>query len=160
MKPLPSGKILRFTLALSVSAWMAGAGCLLGCSNEIQAAHHASNLAIDSAVASDSCPSSGSHDCCAQKRAEHPASNPPSTVEDDGAEFSSDPLEMTETCPLAASASAALSKTTSDTLSTEPLRADTGGSSDNSSGSIEPRSYHFYLLNRGPTYLRCCAFLI
>src|SRR4029450_2433346 len=57
-------KLLRLSLAISVSLWMAGAGCRLGGGNETHASSSASIESADTVVAEHSCASS-SHDCCA-----------------------------------------------------------------------------------------------
>src|SRR5262245_24961502 len=57
-------KILRTPLALVVSFWIAGAGCMLGCGNKAHAA--VQNANTQTVIAGPSC-HSASPDCCAKK---------------------------------------------------------------------------------------------
>src|ERR1700737_1314843 len=69
---LLSTKVVRLVLALSVSFWMAGAGCMLGCGNSVSAAEGVRAESIDAqqvVMAGDACASAHSHDCCAKQHA-------------------------------------------------------------------------------------------
>jgi|SRR5215207_52233 len=142
MSSVLSTKIVRLVLALSVSVWMAG-GCLFGCSNSALGAgpvaegHHSSAQTI---VAGAS--------CHAAKHAQR------------GLNVAPAPRGMMKDCPLAVSAGAATSKNSNHLpdpgrgpVSVLPV-AENRTESSNSFVVIP------YLPNRGPTYLRCCVFLI
>ena len=157
MKLLPIRRILRLLLALCVSAWMAGAGCLLGCSNEVHAASSTAN-SVETIVATDSCAASHSHDCCAKKRKVASRNTVSSNV--NGKVLVALPSREMESCPMAVNASAIVSKSQVDSSSvavtkrvellSAPDLAVAGRISYNTSN----------LFNRGPTYIRCCVFLI
>jgi hypothetical protein len=153
-------KLLRLSLAISVSLWMAGAGCLLGCSNETHASSSASIESADTVVAEHSCASS-SHDCCAKKKAQQEsttANNPHTDLS--ASQVRPAKSSMMESCPMAVNASAIVSKgrvetpkaSIANTIEAPPpsiaLATDLR--------DVDPPNFH----NRGPTYLRCCAFLI
>ena len=159
MNLLPIRKILRFALAITVSLWMAGAGCLLGCSNETHASSTASIESADTVVAEHSCASS-SHDCCAKKKVQQEstaATNPP--IDLSAAQVRPAQSSM-ESCPMAVNASAIVSKGGAESpkasiaKTIESPLASTAPA--NCSRNIDPPHFH----NRGPTYLRCCVFLI
>jgi len=160
MNLLPIRKILRFALATSVSLWMAGAGCLLGCSKDIHASSTASIESEDTVVAEHSCASS-SHDCCAKKKA-HQESTAANSAHTDSSATQVRPTQssMIESCPMAVNASAIVSKGRAETPKASiaktieaPLPSTVLA---NYSGDVDPPHLH----NRGPTYLRCCVFLI
>ena len=161
MKLLPIRNILRLVLAASVSVWMAGAGCLLGCSNETQASSLTPPSSAETVVAEDSCASSGSHDCCAKKaHKQAQPSNTSSKAHPDKPQLGPVPTRMTESCPMALAAAAIVSKVRSDTshaVLTRPVRA---SFAHYSSGPVDVAFNQPNLFNRGPTYLRCCVFLI
>jgi len=152
-------KLLRLSLAISVSLWMAGAGCLLGCSSET----HASTASVESAdtvVAEHSCASS-SHDCCAKKKAQQESA----TTNNPHIDLSASQVRRTqssimESCPMAVNASAIVSKGRTETPK--------ASISKTIEAPLPSTALATYLLvvdspnlhNRGSTYLRCCVFLI
>jgi hypothetical protein len=147
-------RIFRLTLAISVSLWMAGAGCLLGCSNTVNAAPHSKDD-VNTVVADDSCASKHSHHCCAKKKQPAPSVETQLLVP----EIRAVPGSMKD-CPLAVSASAVVSKARSDG-SNDSLQHQVSVAVPEQSNSLsKSRSSESLLLNRGPTYLRCCVFLI
>jgi len=157
MRLLLPTRILRLSLAISVSLWMAGAGCLLGCSNAVKAAPEEPNRDTKTIVANDSCAAKRSHDCCAKARSQESSSavQTPSLVP----QVKSHP-GMMENCPLAVRGSAVVSKArgiaSDEALARDvPLVLPEPSNRFSSQHSNEP-----LLLNRGPTYLRCCVFLI
>ena len=158
MKLLPI-QILRLSLAISVSLWMAGAGCLLGCSNETHASLSVSNESTDTVVAEDSC-ASGSHDCCKKKA--HHASAPENNPQPDPTEslFEADQSRMFESCPMAVNASAIVSKSRAKISQASVAKTIEAPLPSmvvtTASRSVDRPS----VPNRGPTYLRCCVFLI
>jgi hypothetical protein len=158
MRSFRPARIFRLTLAISVSLWMAGAGCLLGCSNAVHASPQNPNDDVNTVVADDSCAAKHSHDCCAKgaKKQTTTSVQTPLLVP----EIKAGPRSMKD-CPLAINSSAVVSKARSDAsdqaLSREISSFVVPKQSNNFSRS---RSSESLLLNRGPTYLRCCVFLI
>ena len=152
-------RIFRVTLVISVSLWMAGAGCLLGCSNTVNASPQHSNDDAKTVVADDSCVAKHSHDCCAKGAGKKQTA---ASVETKllVPEIKSAPGSMKD-CPLAIRSSAMVSKARSDT-SDESLAREVPSFvvPEQSNSSSRSRSSESLLLNRGPTYLRCCVFLI
>jgi len=160
MNLLPIRKILRFALAISVSLWMAGAGCLLGCSNETHASSNASIESADTVVAEHSCASS-SHDCCAKKKAQQEstaATNP--HIDLSAAQVRFTQSSMMESCPMAVNSSAIVSKGRAKTPKASVVKTIEAPLPStalaNDTRDVDPPNCH----NRGPTYLRCCVFLI
>jgi hypothetical protein len=154
-------KIARLVLALSVSFWMAGAGCMLGCGNSVSAAEGVIAESADApqvVIAGDACASAHSHDCCAKQRSRKTTAKRSSNPEVLLAAVPS-PMGM-EGCPLAVNSTAAISKPSSDQsipdtalVDSRPLIQGAGRRSNIASTSpLVP--------NRGPTYLLCCVFLI
>lgn len=159
MIALPIKQILRLVLVVTVSLWMAGAGCLLGCSNEAQASSSNSLRSTETIVASDSC-ASASHDCCARKKARQPSSLNLVDLRQQH-QLVALPPPMLGNCPMAQNASAVSVKVGAE-LSKAPLtRAVETPTAETTSVSRTYFSFDRpYLLNRGPTHLRCCVFLI
>lgn len=166
MRFLPIRNIVRLVLAATVSVWMAGAGCLLGCSKETQASsltgtRSSGTSSAETVVAEDSCQSAGSSDCCAKKA--HKQTQPLNTGDKtptDKLQLGPVPTPISEDCPMAISAAAIVSKVRSDTslpVLTRPLRAPF---LHEASGPVDAAFNQPNLFNRGPTYLRCCVFLI
>lgn len=158
MRWLFTMKSFRWLMAVSVSMWMVGAGCLLGCSYGASAAHTSEQVtsSSDVVVAADSCASMRSHDCCAKRKAKAPATRSEIAIPS----LASMPRGMMEDCPLAVNATAVVSKAGSD-MSDVGLARETWSLPVVSSNSTSHSP--FVLLNpsnRGPTYLRCCVFLI
>jgi hypothetical protein len=156
MSSFLSTKAVRLFLAVSVSIWMAG-GCLFGCSNSAMA--HDLGDSAQAVVAGDSCHASRSHDCCAAKKrkkqivrsAQQPVAAP---------SLAQLPRGMVKDCPLVVNATAAISKNSGHLpdpargpVAVLPLIATASEQSD--TFLVVP-----VLLYRGPTYLRCCVFLI
>ena len=133
---------MRLLLSIGISIWIAG-GCLLGCSGTAvgaEAKHH-----VQTVVAVPSCHAHA-------KQANGAPSRAPS--------FAPAPRGMMKDCPLLTSATAATSKNSGHLpdpgrgpVSDLPLIAQTTVQSTTS--RVVP-----YLPTRGPTYLRCCVFLI
>jgi len=149
-------KLARLLLAFSVSFWMAGAGCLWGCSNTAMASDMR-EMNHQPAVASHSC-HARTHDCCAKKASKQTARlTAPSTVpfllgmQSDG---------MMKDCPLAVNANAAVTKATTDLSDSAELPIATPLKIEGSEKLVDLSSTPVQFLNRGPTYLRCCVFLI
>lgn len=156
-------KVVRLFLAISVSVWLAG-GCLFGCGNTAMAA--TGTAGESPAVEGESCHTARAHDCCAAKPepAKQPAVKTQNLIKpaqtDASTTLTSLPRGMMTDCPLVISATAVTSK--SHSLSPELAHATnaTLPLMENSGVIAERHAAAPYLPNRGPTYLRCCVFLI
>jgi hypothetical protein len=149
-----SVRVFRTLLALTVSLWMAGAGCMLGCGNSVVAAPQ--KLNNQTIIAGPSC-HHATHNCCAKKN----SLSTDSTSQQMSSLLSAVPEPMMGECPLAVNATAVTaSKVThpvpeqARTFRTEPA----GLESIHQHVDWSPPPVQF--LNRAPTYLRCCVFLI
>jgi hypothetical protein len=158
MKLLPIRKILRLFLAISVSAWMAGAGCLLGCSKETRASSPQAN-STETIVAAESCASSHSHDCCAKKRHTQTAKAVTSDVNGQF-QLTALPPRAMESCPMAVNSSAIVSKADTNNSHDVLTRRVELPSASGAAATIHRSVNTSNLFNRGPTYIRCCVFLI
>ena len=160
MSYLVSLKVVRVLLAVSVSVWLAG-GCVLGCGNAAMAAQNGDDRANQTAVEGESCHAVQAHHCCSKAKAK-PAQQSkidPKLTESLLA-LASVPRGMMSDCPLAMGATAITSKAYRN--STEAPAA-TNAELPLATGNGEsPQKYFVAPLapNRGPTYLRCCVFLI
>lgn len=171
-------KLLRVGLALTLSLWIAGAGCMLGCqSMVVSAATHeageplAEGHHLAMIVSGDACATTKGHDCCAKKNAEatkakaaEPTSKPSlktATLISQTESISPQPSGGMRDCPLALSRAVAVTKTSGgkqvDAPTALPLKALTIETSTEQHISLTPVAR---LPNRGLTYLRCCVFLI
>ena len=169
MRSLGSIRIVRVTLALAVAFWMAGAGCLLGCEGMIAAAsgEEAQSQVSDLTVVAsgDACASMRSHDCCARrnKHAQTSNSTTPAPAATSTSALTSllgqTPTSMRE-CPLAVTATAALSRTNHNPSAGPLLLARPTGFIPQLEEQTRPLSQQIRLPNRGHTYLHCCVFLI
>jgi len=135
---------------------MAG-GCLFGCSSSALA--HQADDSAQTIVAGESCHTTHSHDCCATKKQKKQAlshSQQPTAMPS----FVPVSRGMMKDCPLVVNATAATSKNSSQLpdpargpVTVLPFIETTSEQSDT-----------FFVVpfppNRGPTYLRCCVFLI
>lgn len=159
-----ASKTTRLLLAVSVSVWMAG-GCLFGCSNNEVLAADVSQDVSTPAVADDSCNRSRKHDCCTRPNAQKTkpqkskkiARQPVQAI--GSSALTALPHSMKD-CPLMTNATAVTSKSNGSL-------PDPGHSSvavlpaiKNTTEQAEFIPVRSYLPNRGPTYLRCCVFLI
>jgi len=171
-------------LAVTVALWMAGAGCILGCENNLVAAATSDSQQSNSStiVASGDVCATHSRDCCARHRpaggpagrANHGAEPPtsPALKSDKSAaraanlptslfasSLGTTPSTM-DSCPLAVNATAALSKVrrhhSSSVYSVTQLHASLATGTFQTIALSPP----LRLPNRGHTYLRCCVFLI
>src|SRR6267143_385558 len=165
--PFPILKIVRVTLTVTLSLWVAGAGCLLGCEGMMTAAasenagvaHHAAGD-LNLVVSGDACASAKSHDCCAKRN--HRAQPKAQPEEKQAATLiETDPSssEMTA-CPLAMARTAVAAKNAGDETSSATTVAPANLSSLNLLEQTGPLVNQVRLPNRGHTYLRCCSFLI
>lgn len=173
-----SAKFLRVSLALTLSLWIAGAGCMLGCQSMVAAA--AANVAAEPRaeghhlamiVSGEACATNQGHDCCAKKKPEtakaktftptaKPSLQTAALISQTVSLIPESPEGMRE-CPLALSRAVAVTKTSGGKQATAPialpLKALHVESSTEQHASLTPVAR---LPNRGHTYLRCCVFLI
>jgi hypothetical protein len=172
MKFLSSIRIVRVTLAVVVASWMAGAGCLLGCGNMTAMAASSeqhSTQSVDVVASGDSCAAMHGHDCCAKRARKSPvetsSESPDSSEASANAEAAvlehDDVSRSAMDCPMALTASAALSKVqqhedTSVVLTSGVARQIFSNPTEQGR-ALAPS---LRLPNRGHTYLRCCVFLI
>lgn len=157
MSSFLSTKAVRLLLSVSVSIWMAG-GCLFGCSNNAVA--HELDDSTPTVVAGESCHTSHSHDCCATKKQPKKQIVRSSQLPIAGPSFAQLPHGMMKDCPLVVNATAAISKNSSHLP--DPARGPIAVLPFVETRSEKSDTFLVvpYLPNRGPTYLRCCVFLI
>ncbi len=165
MKALSTTRIARVLLAISVSLWMAGAGCLWGCSNgavsaaEVAAHNHETPTVVSgSSCHSKAQPKAQSHDCCAKKSAGKDTTETKQTSA--LPTFSATPAGMMKDCPLAVSANALATKGSADASSPGQATVADLPNIQKTTQRIVAQASPVQYLNRGPTYLRCCVFLI
>ena len=173
-----SVKLFRVALALSLSLWIAGAGCMLGCQS--MAASAAANEAgeppaeghhLSVIVSGEACATNQGHDCCAKKKAEaikakaaEPTIKPSLQTAAQISQTESltpQPSGGMRDCPLALSRAVAVTKTSGGKQVSAPialpLKALPSETSIEQLNSVTPVAR---LPNRAHTYLRCCVFLI
>lgn len=156
-------KVVRVLLALSVSVWLAG-GCMFGCGNTAMAATGAVDQAT--AVEGESCHTEKAHDCCSKQNAPKRSPVPVSQTEvllkqtQGTMSLASLPRGSMSDCPLVMNSTAVTSKSNSN--SPAPAYASNAALPlPENDGELPQKHVVAPLLpNRGPTYLRCCVFLI
>ncbi|HET8783087.1 MAG TPA: hypothetical protein VFM63_11760 [Pyrinomonadaceae bacterium] len=159
MSFLVSRKVVRLLLAVSVSVWLAG-GCLLGCGSMAMAAQKVDDSS-QAAAEGESCHRAQKHHCCSKPK---PAKQSTSTIDPKLSEsflvLGSLPRDMMRDCPLAMNGTAVASKAnTSSPESTQGANAELPFTTGK--GALPQKHVIAPLVpNRGPTYLRCCVFLI
>lgn len=161
MSFLVSLKVVRLVLAFSVSLWLAG-GCLMGCNMAMASP----STGAAAAVEGDSCHSEKAHDCCSKQKAPKQSSIPEFQTEAllnqtlGLTTLASFPRESAGDCPLVINSTAITSKNNSN--SPAPAYASTASLPlAGNDGEIPQKQVVAPLRpNRGPTYLRCCVFLI
>lgn len=160
MSFLVSLKAIRLLLAVAVSVWLAG-GCLLGCGNAAMAAQPSDDQSSQAAVEGESCHAAQAHHCCSKPKAK------PAKLSTINPKLTEPLLAVTPVphgpmgdCPLAMGATATTAKASSN--STDLTHAN-NAELPLTAGNGELLQKHFVaplVPNRGPTYLRCCVFLI
>jgi hypothetical protein len=157
---LVSLKVVRLLLAVSVSVWLAG-GCLLGCGSMAMAAQKG-DQSSQTAVEGESCHRvQKQHHCCSKPK---PAKQGTSTIDLKPTKsflaLTSLPRDMMRDCPLAMNGTAIASKAnTSSPESTQGTNTELPFTTGN--GALPQKHVIAPMVpNRGPTYLRCCVFLI
>ena len=169
-------KIVRGSLGLALSLWIAGAGCMFGCQNMTafaatgeKAVEHESSLAA--IVSGDACAASGSHDCCAKKKTEAGAKTKNAnkrltlklaTLISQSESLNTGPSSGGRECPLALSRAIAITKRSDNNRqsATPIVIAKTTPEVPVPTAQHAALSRPSRLPNRGHTYLRCCVFLI
>jgi hypothetical protein len=163
--PLPRTRTtdsLRRLAALGLVAWLAGAGCVLGCSAVVASAHaatsqnhHAQNES-HSVEQPDSCDAMSGHDCCAGVDSEGGKERDERASA--GAENHGNRTAMH--CPLgdrhASDPARKVRVDTTPTVSTPALQTP----APESSYVPAPFAADVLVRDRGSTHLRCCVFLI
>jgi hypothetical protein len=169
MRKFSPVKIVRLLLATSLSLWVAGAGCILGCEGMIASAANGGSVEThhsdegQTVVASGHACSSGevnkSHDCC-KKSSENVKPAAPTKNNVALFELSGSSSGAMNGCPLAVSRASVVAKTRDSDLNSAPASAQSILPDSNSAERTAPLSTPLRLPNRGHTYLRCCVFLI
>ena len=152
---LVSLKVVRLLLAVSVSFWLAG-GCLLGCGSMAMAAQRGED---QTAVEAESCQSAQEHHCCSKAKPAKQNTIDPKLTESLLA-LATLPRGPMGDCPLAMGATAIAAKASSNSPDSDQT---TNAALPLTAGNRERHQKHFavpLVPNRGPTYLRCCVFLI
>ena len=168
-------KIVRGSLVLALSLWIAGAGCMFGC-RDMTAFAATGNEAVsaeqglDAIVSGDACAANGSHDCCAKKKAEAKAKTQNAgnrltlelaTLISKSETLNTAPSSGGRECPLALSRAIAITKRSDNKQSSTPaVIAVTTPPVPVTSEQHVALSRPSRLPNRGHTYLRYCVFLI
>ena len=169
LSPMPRSRlaqIIRYPLAIALSLWIAGVGCMMGCegmsangaTRSVSLASHASDLAT--IVSGDTCASSKSHDCCAHRRSGKRAVQIQTAAPNPTFEDVSQSSNGMQECPLAANHGAVVSPSRRNAVDAGIVTATPGVAMQDLSEATIPVSSKLRLPNRGHTYLRCCAFLI
>jgi hypothetical protein len=169
-------KTFHAGLALLLSLWVAGAGCMFGC-GEMSAATASERLpkaesnALATIVSGDACAAHGAHDCCAKRKAEASQAKTQNTKRrlplklearlTQREALSNIPANGVVECPLALSRAIAISKVGDrrdlavvSAVVVEPFAT---LPSSEFKATVTPAAR---LPNLGHTYLRCCVFLI
>ena len=146
-------------LAVSVSLWMAGVGCMFGCSNTAVASTALSESQEQGTqtVVAHSCHSQA-HDCCSQKARVKTSGviSQSSTL----SALTAVPVRMMSDCPLAVNATAAITKASGDVPDSHRMPIAELPNVENKLLPTEAHSVPIQFQNRAPTHLRCCVFLI
>jgi hypothetical protein len=155
---MKSLQIVRVVLAFAISMWMAGGGCMFGCTTPVNAATKS-----DSSTSHHAAPKSETGKSChAVKQANHKSSKHHSGQKQ--LESLAIPLasssESGRECPLAANATTAGAKSSGSLVDRDFSVVDVLRYAEVRSESVQHYLARLHRPNRGPTYLRCCVFLI
>ena len=135
-----STKTVRLLLAVTVSVWMAG-GCLFGCG--------ATAMGADAVVEGHHSPAATTISSCHAAKQPKGASN-----------FAPAPRGTMKDCPLAVGDSAVTSKNSNHLPDPGSAPVAVLPFAEKQTETSKDFLVIPYLPNRGPTYLRCCVFLI
>ena len=175
MKLSSPTRLVRKLAVITLSFWLAGAGCLLGCEGMAAAAHpdhlkltSGSNLSSTLIVEDEACASTEGHSCCKKKSraARKPATAAPAAEVSQRAERDLTSTKLNESstsgrkaCPFAISRALSVAKLRDGQMSaTDALSPVLPGQAARQQKLV--LSAMSPLPNRGHTYLRCCSFLI
>lgn len=171
MRKFSPVRIVRLLLATTLSLWVAGAGCILGCEGMIasaasgggiEATHHSDKgqTVVASGDACSSGEASKSHDCCKKSPDSVTPATPTKSSNASLLELSGSSSGAMNGCPLAVSRASVVAKTRETDLNSAPALAQSVLPELESAERTAPLSSPLHLPNRGHTYLRCCVFLI
>lgn len=171
MRKFSPVRIVRLLLATTLSLWVAGAGCILGCEGMIASAANSGGLESthhsdkdQTVVAAGHACSSGeankSHDCCKKSPDSVKPAKPTKNRDASLLELSGSSSGAMNGCPLAVSRASIVAKTRESDLNSSPALAQSILPELKSAERTAPLSSPLRLPNRGHTYLRCCVFLI
>jgi hypothetical protein len=155
-----SNKAIRLLLTVSVSIWMAG-GCLFGCANTTMGVEVSRKSQASVAVAA-SCHAKRSHDCCTARKPKtrkHIAGNLKQQLAGMPS-FVPDPRGMMNECPLVVNSTAVTSKNSTHVPDRACGAITALPSLENNTEYTDNTLVAPFMPARGPTYLRCCVFLI
>ena len=158
MSFLVSLKVVRLLLAVSVAVWLAG-GCIFGCTNSAMASEARADESTQAAVEGESCHVAQAHHCCSKAKPAKKTKIDPKLTES-LLTLNSVPRGMMSDCPLAVNATAVPAKKNSN--APELAQATKAELPIPTESIVLPQKHVVAppLSNRGPTYLRCCVFLI
>lgn len=159
-------KIGRMFLAASLSLWVAGAGCMLGCegmaaaaTTEAMASTQQEKNDLSLIVSGEVCATSKSHDCCAERnRTTQPEAN--SNGKGSATAMESNGITGMADCPLAMSRTVVTAKNPGQDVSSAATVAKSTFPIQHLLEQSATLASPIRLANRGHTYLRCCSFLI
>ena len=170
-------KTFRASVALLLSLWITGAGCMFGCGEMMAAtasepaAAATEDNSFATIVSGDACASHGSHDCCAKKKAATKQASPVSTTAKPSLQTAA-LLSLSEylkpapgsgmsECPLATSRAVAITRTSDRKPQIAAILFPSSAPILSTVSELDAAVLPIARLpNRGHTYLRCCAFLI
>jgi hypothetical protein len=155
MSAFRSIRIFRLLLATCVSLWLAGAGCLFGCSYS-QGAIVEARAASNAVVSGPSCHVMRSHDCCAKKQ--QPRLGTPATPLHKSL-LNALPSGMMSDCPLAVNQIAVVSQVKNDSPDVVPPHSALR-TLDLAKVIRRTASTPLAIPNKGPTHVLHCVFLI
>ena len=156
MSALRSTRICRILLATCVSLWLAGAGCLFGCSYD-QTAVVEARAASNVVVSGSSCHAMRSHDCCATK---HQPKSDRSAAQLQKLLLNALPSGMMSDCPLAVNQIAAVSQVKNDSPGVVSPHSSALLAVDLAKVNRRAASTPLSIPNKGPTHVLHCVFLI
>ena len=155
MDAFRSIRTIRLLLATCVSFWLAGAGCLFGCSYGPGAVVEA-RTAATSAVSGPSCHAMRSHDCCTKKQ--QPKADK-DAIQLHKLMLNDLPSGMMSDCPLAVNQTAAISPVKSEAPAFV-LAHSAMPPVDLSQVDLKKAAAPLSIPNKGPTHVLHCVFLI
>jgi hypothetical protein len=156
---MTSAKMQRTTIAIGLSLWIAGFGCIFGCETFGMSPAHAAGAASTEIKTSPnpSCHKAAQHSCCTKRHASQSAE--PSAAADVAlltlGEVRDDSVRE---CPMALNAKGLNTRVRLDNAGAmQPLRAGVPVFDLTDPLTAGPPSFQH---NKGSTYLQCCTFLI